>query len=210
MAKRYGMVIDLKRCVGCQTCALVCKLENHQPLGLWWNRVLTIGGPEIDTPSGTYPDLQMSFLPIACQHCEDPPCVEVCPVGAAYKREDGLVLINWETCIGCRYCIVACPYGVRVYNWRSTKEQEIPDFQVGAPEVPARPLGVGEKCTFCVHRVDKGLQPACIPCPSRARFFGDLNDPNSEVSKLIKEKGGYQLKSELGTNPSVFYLPAKR
>lgn len=211
MAKRYGMVIDLKRCVGCQTCALACKLENDEPPGLWWNRVLTVGGSSMDTPSGSFPNLEMSFLPIACQHCENPPCVDVCPVGATYKREDGIVLINWQTCIGCRYCLIACPYGVRVYNWRSTTAQKVPDFQVGAAEVPVRPLGVGEKCTFCVHRVDQGLEPACVEaCPARARFFGDLNDPNSQVSQLIKQKGGYQLKPELGTNPSVYYLPVKR
>jgi len=211
MAKRYGMVIDLARCVGCWTCAVACKLENDEPPGIWWNRILTVGGSNMDTPSGTYPNLQMSFLPIACQHCENPPCVDVCPVGATYKREDGIVLINWQTCIGCRYCMIACPYGVRLYNWRDTAEHKVPDFQVGAAEVPVRPLGVGEKCTFCVHRVDKGLDPACVAsCPAQARFFGDLNDPNSKVSQLIKQKGGYQLQPELGTNPSVYYLPAKR
>ena len=211
MAKHYGMVIDLKRCMGCQTCAVACKLENDEPPGIWWNRVLTVGGPDIDTPSGTTPNLEMSFLPLACQHCRDPPCVDVCPVKAAYIREDGLVLINWQTCIGCRYCIIACPYGVRSYSWRDTKALKVPDFQVGAAEVPVRPLGVGEKCTFCFHRVDKGLDPACIAvCPARARFFGDVNDPNSEVSKLIKEKGGYQLQKELGTDPSVYFLPVKR
>jgi molybdopterin-containing oxidoreductase family iron-sulfur binding subunit len=209
MAVRYAMVIDLARCVGCQTCAIQCKLENNVPLGLAWNRVLTMGGQQIDTPKGTFPNLEMYHVPLACQHCEDPPCVKVCPVGCCYQRPDGIVLIKYEQCIGCRYCIAACPYGVRVFNWGDP--QHVPDFPIGNAEVPVRPRGVVEKCTFCVHRVDKGLDPACVAsCPARARFFGDVNDPESEVSKLIRERSGYQLLPEIGTDPHVYFLPPRR
>jgi molybdopterin-containing oxidoreductase family iron-sulfur binding subunit len=209
MTKRLGMVIDLARCVGCQTCAIACKLENNVSLGLSWNRVFTVGGPSMDTPNGQYPDLAMYHITLACQHCEKPVCVAVCPTGASYQREDGLCLVDYEACIGCRYCLASCPYSVRAFNYR--EPQQIPDFPIGSPDVQSREMGVVEKCTFCVHRVDKGLDPACVVvCPARARFFGDLNDPKSEVSRLIAERNGYQLLPESGRVPKVYFLPPRR
>jgi len=209
VSKRYGIVIDLKRCVGCNTCVIACKLENNVPLGLGWLRVLTHGGAYTDTPSGTYPHLKMEFIPISCQHCcqhcSKPPCVVVCPTGASYKREDGLVLIDWNKCVGCRYCIAACPYGARVFNSRTP--QQVPAFPIGSPEVPEHQRGVVEKCTLCVHRIDKGREPACVECcPTRARYFGDLNNPDSKVSEMLRTRAIFQLLEELGTEPAMYFL----
>ena len=165
---KLTMIIDLSRCLGCWSCALGCKEENNEPIGIWWNRILTNGGKEIDTPSGTYPDVRMTYLPINCQHCDNAPCVKVCPVGALQKRKDGIVFLDWGTCIGCRYCLVACPYGIPAFNWHPpTQSPPSSEVKIGAPEVPLRPVGVAEKCTFCFHRVDKGnFTPACIEvCP---------------------------------------------
>ena len=209
---KLTMVIDLSRCLGCWTCALGCKAENNEPLGIWWNRILTTGGQEMDTPSGTYPDIRMTYLPINCQHCDNAPCVKVCPVGALRKRDDGIVFLDWDRCIGCRYCLVACPYGIPAFNWRPPVQ--VPDnsqFKLGAPAVPVRPVGVAEKCTFCFHRVDVGnFTPACIEvCPAGARFFGDLDDPNSQVSQIIQTRPTVRLREELGTEPSVYYVPPR-
>lgn len=205
--KHLVMAIDLKRCIGCNTCALACKVENNVPNGIWWNRVLTIGGEEMDTPAGVYPNLEMQYLTLACQHCENAPCVKVCPVGATFKREeDGVVMQDYDRCIGCRYCMVACPYtGVRQFNWQAP-EYEV-DFAVGGDGVPVHQKGTVEKCTFCAHRLVQNLLPACIEiCPARARHFGDLNDPDSEVSKLLRERSHFQLLAEKGTSPSVYFL----
>lgn len=207
--KKWGMAIDLERCLGCWTCAVVCKEENNIPMGLWWNRIANMGGEGLDTPAGEYPDLEMSYLPLACQHCEDAPCVKVCPTAATYKRDDGIVLINYDRCIGCRYCMAACPYGARVFNWG--EPQRIPDFQYGSAKVPVRPKGVVEKCTFCVHRLDEGRLPACVvSCPAHARIFGDLNDPESEVSLAVAERSGQRLLEDRGTHPQVYYLVPRR
>ncbi len=233
--KRWGMVIDQNRCVGCWTCAIGCKEINNEPLGFFWNRILTAAPGEttgesssavadpasdsIDVPHGTFPNVEMTYLPVACQHCTDAPCVKVCPVGATFRRDDGAVLVDYERCIGCRYCMAACPYGIRVFNWGDA--EYAPDFVVGYGRdyrsdgrlvfTPERPRGVVEKCTFCVERIDEGEQPFCVEvCPVGARVFGDLDDDESEVAQLVEEGGATQLLSDLGTDPRVFYLPVDR
>ncbi|MDR1421572.1 MAG: 4Fe-4S dicluster domain-containing protein, partial [Coriobacteriales bacterium] len=183
---RLGFVIDTGRCIGCHTCSITCKIENNIPDTNSWNRILTIGGNVLDTPAGVYPNVTMSFIPLACQHCENPACTRVCPVGATYKREeDGVVIQDYDKCIGCRMCIAACPYtGVRSFNWEEPTYSI--DVVLGDREVPTHQKHVVEKCTMCVHRLAKVEEPACISaCPARARYFGDLDDPESEVSKLI-------------------------
>jgi dimethyl sulfoxide reductase iron-sulfur subunit len=197
------MAIDLKRCMGCQTCVVACKMQNNVPMGMLWNRVLTDGGADVDTARGDFPNLHKSWIPVACQHCENAPCVKVCPVGATYKDDSGRVLINYDRCIGCRSCMAACPYNVRVFNWQAPVRE--PDFSYG--DAPARPKGVMEKCSLCVERTSKGQEPMCVVCcPAKARTFGDLDDPNSKVSKLIREREGRQLLAEKGTKPQISYL----
>ena len=207
MAERLGMVIDMKACIACASCAVACKVENNLPDEVWWNRVLTDGGENPDTPAGVYPDLTMSNLVVACQHCDNPACVKVCPVGATYKDpETGVVRQDYDKCIGCRMCMSACPYtGVRSFNWEEPKH--VVGHALGDADVPAHQRHVVEKCTMCWHRLAKGLQPACVEvCPARVRYFGDLNDPDSEISQLIREREYKQLLSSEGTNPSVYYL----
>lgn len=200
---KLGITIDQGRCIGCHTCAVACKAQNNVPMGMLWNRILTEGGDGLDCSKGVYPNLIKKWRPVACQHCENAPCVKVCPVGATYKAPDGRVLINYDRCIGCRYCMSACPYNARVFNWQEPVRQ--PDFIYG--DAPARPLGVVEKCSMCKERTDQNLEPACVvACPAKARKFGDLDDPNSEVSRLIREKESYQLLGDLGTKPQIQYL----
>jgi tetrathionate reductase subunit B len=173
------MVIDLRRCVGCHTCAVACKVENDVAPGVWrsWVRI---------TEKGTYPNVSRFFLPSLCNNCERPVCVSVCPVGASYKREDGIVMVDPHTCIGCRYCMASCPYNARYVN----------------------PLKkIVQKCFFCHHRVDAGLQPACVEtCPAGARIFGNMNDPESEVAKVIAKNPTAVLKQWMATYPSVYYI----
>ncbi len=187
MPKQYGMLIDLERCIGCHTCTIACKVENGTPAEVNWHRVLTIGGPHLDSPAGVYPNLSMAYLPVPCMHCQNAPCQSVCPAAAITKRADGIILIDKEKCIGCQYCVWACPYGV-------------PQFNAAA--------GIVEKCTLCAQRIDQGQQPFCVDaCVWGARIFGDLNDPNSEVSKAIAERRGEPLLANQGTKPSVYYAP---
>lgn len=180
------LVIDLDRCIGCKGCEVACKQENNVDLGVYFNKVLTVG------PNGKYPDLEMYFLPTVCQQCEDPECVKVCPTGASFKREDGIVLINKEVCIGCKYCMMACPYGVRSFN----------------PE-----KGVVEKCTLCVQLQAIGEKPACVKnCPGKARFFGDLNDPDSDVSRVLRNagEGAVHVLPDVGNHPTARYILHKK
>jgi molybdopterin-containing oxidoreductase family iron-sulfur binding subunit len=187
VSKQYGMLIDMKRCIGCHACSIACKVENGTPLGVDWHRVMTIGGDHLDTPSGVYPHLSMAYLPVPCMHCQNAPCQQVCPAAAISRRADGIVLIDSQKCIGCQYCVWACPYGVPQYNQAS---------------------GTVEKCTFCAQRVDQGQQPFCVDaCVYGARVFGDLNDPNSEVVRAIAERHGEPAMPEQGTKPSVYYSP---
>jgi len=200
---RWGMVIDLGRCVGCETCAVACKIAHDLPDGVFWNRVVTVGGAGLDVPGGTVEEPQAFALPLACQHCADAPCVKVCPTGATHQRPDGIVLVDHDRCIGCRACVQACPYGARTFVRRPPRHAV--GFALG--DGTRHVQGVVEKCTFCSERVDQGLEPVCVTvCPARARFFGDLGDPGSVVSRLIAERGGETLHPELGTRPSVYYL----
>lgn len=204
---RLGMLIDTARCIGCDTCAVACKTENNLPDGVWWNRVWTVGGAERDTPGGTFPNNFLSFLTVACQHCDNPPCVPVCPTGATYKREeDGVVLVDYDKCIGCGACVEACPYdGVRKRNDEDLKYAT--GFQVGHINVQQAEPATVSKCTFCTQRLDEGRLPACVEvCPVRARFFGDLDDPESEVSQKLRERDSFTLHPEAGTKPSVHFL----
>ncbi|MDT3699812.1 MAG: 4Fe-4S dicluster domain-containing protein [Thermincola sp.] len=221
---RLGMVIDLDRCIGCRTCAVACKSHNSQPPGTWWNRVFTPGSNWHQSPVGKDGNLQMNFLPVSCQMCDNPPCQKVCPVGATFTDERGVVLVDYERCIGCRYCMSACSYGVRQFNWEEgqkakDKAKYMKGYDYGCSEdyrteddhlvyTQDRPKGVVEKCTFCAQYTKNGELPACVrSCPAKARFFGDLDDPDSEVSRLVHARYTFRLLEDLGTAPKIFYLP---
>ena len=160
----------------------------------------------MDVPAGTFPALTMSYQSTNCFHCDNPPCVKACPTQATYKMPNGIVNVNYDRCIGCRYCMVACPYDNRVFNWRTPVQDPPADVAV-VGETPARPKGVVEKCTFCVQRTTDGLLQRCVvACPTGARVFGDLDDPNSEVSILLRNRPSYVVFPERWTQPSLHYL----
>ena len=205
---RYGMAVDTARCSGCNACSMTCKVENNVPDTVWWSKAVTVGGDYLHTPSGEYPDnLSMSFYTLACQHCENPACVAVCPIdGATYKREDGIVMQDYELCIACRLCMSACPYtGVRTYI--EGEPVYTLDFAVGDAGIQERPGNNIEKCNFCYHRIDRNERPACVDiCPAQARHFGDLDDPGSEISRLVAQRPYHKLLTEWGTGPSIYLL----
>jgi Fe-S-cluster-containing dehydrogenase component len=215
-AHYWGFICDNEKCIGCGRCVVACKLENKVPWEPEYNRTwverytITEGGEIfVDSPNGgrdgfeaeyqnsKYQNLRVwksFFVPKLCNQCDNPPCVTVCPVGATYMTEDGVVLIDQKHCIGCAYCIQACPYGARFM---------LPDSST-AHFGQAR---VVDKCTWCYHRIAKGLLPACVEvCPVRARVFGDLRDPNGAVQIMLTEKRVYVLKPALGTEPRVYYI----
>ena len=199
---RWGMVLDLTRCIGCNACTVACKIENGTPPDHYWARVYT-------EETGTFPDVQTTYVPALCNHCADAPCVTVCPTGASFQRDDGIVLVNQDTCIGCRACMTACPYAARFYLRKGVLEAGYHSERTAFEDAKweAFTEGTVTKCTFCAHRVDDGLEPACvITCPTDARIFGDLDDPDSKPSTLIRERNGQQPLAELGTNPSVYYV----
>jgi|SRR5579859_1073714 len=217
---RYGMVVDTRRCVGCKACVVACKAENKTPPGVSYTLVL-------NNAFGERLDDKPLFMTKPCFHCEQPPCVDVCPVGATFKRErDGIVVVDYDRCIGCRYCVTGCPYGARYFdfdeNYPAVEDQTAyaavpsPEYkQFRVRKKGQSPAGNVRKCTFCVHlqdeqgRYDKnaGRWPSCAKtCTGHAIHFGDLSDPNSEVAKLLRERQAVRLKEELGTQPNVFYL----
>ncbi len=212
----WGFVCDNEKCIGCGRCVVACKLENKVPWEPEYNRtwveryVITWDGETlVDSPNSgrdgfvgeaineKYQNLDIRksfFVPKLCNQCDKPPCVTVCPVGATYKTKDGVVLIDQKHCIGCGYCIQACPYGARYF---------LPDFA----ETSFGQVRVVDKCTWCYHRIRRGMLPACVQaCPVGARVFGDLEDPASPVRKILTEKRVYVLKPELGTEPKVYYI----
>ena len=202
---RYGMVIDLNRCVGCHACAMACRAQNATPLQVFWSKVI-IG------EKGTYPNSRFTILPVLCNQCANPPCTAVCPVGATKQRADGIVTVDYDTCIGCGACVQACPYDARTILPELVPYYD--DIGEPTPFEQAKPqnmkANVAQKCVFCKDLVDQGEVPACVEtCVCYARHFGDLDDPNSEVSKLIQARKGYQLLPDQGANPSVYYLPSK-
>jgi Fe-S-cluster-containing dehydrogenase component len=206
---RYGMVIDLKRCYGCYSCVMACKLANHTPPGVFWSRVLR-------GEMGEYPNSVRQALPVLCNQCEEPDCMKVCPTGATYQTEDKIVRIDKNKCIGCKYCMMACPYGARytVHEWKSYFPEGLPiseyeEYSKQAWEAKSG-VGVSTKCDFCIDRRAEGKEVACVQaCPAKARVFGDLDDPESEISYLIKTKRGFVLRPEMGTEPKVYYLPPR-
>jgi len=202
---KLAIAINTARCIDCMTCVNACKMQNNVPDGMLWNRVITEGCDTINGATGTYPNLERHFLPLACQHCENPACQKVCPTGATYKDDKGRVEIDYDKCIGCRMCMAACPYNARTFNWAAPERSA--GFSYGDARVPERPRGVMEKCTLCKERTDDGDKPMCVACcPTRARVFGDLDDPNSEISRLKREGNVRILLEDKGTRPQVFYV----
>ncbi len=201
---RYAMVIDLSRCIGCDACSLACKAEHATPRGVLWSHV-------VKYETGVYPQGRIHYLPVLCNHCANPECVKVCPTGAISRRDDGIVTVDNGKCMGCGYCTLACPYASlhTLDKICSYYEKELTPFEeIGYRKHRA---GTSGKCDFCRDRVEQGLQPACVnACPAQARFFGDMDDSQSEVYRLVHTRDAFVLSPEHGTEPSCYYLPERQ
>jgi Fe-S-cluster-containing dehydrogenase component len=213
---RWGMVIDMRRCIGCYSCVIACRQEHFVPRGIYFNRVLI-------SEKGIYPTIRKTIMPVQCNHCHEAACVKACPTGATTKREDGLVLVDMNKCVGCEYCAVACPYQQRTLFGNAKLEyfpgQGFTPYEELGKELYPYQKGTILKCNFCMERLDAGIKaglkpgvdreatPACvITCPTVTRSFGDLDDPTSQVSRLILEKKAEPLHHEFGTQPSIYYI----
>jgi phenylacetyl-CoA:acceptor oxidoreductase subunit 1 len=209
---RYVMVVDLRRCVGCQTCTAACRHANATPPGVQWRSVL-------DVESGEYPDVRRTFVPVGCQHCSKPPCMYVCPTTATRQRDDGIVTIDYDLCIGCGYCIVACPYQARFKVSKPHYAYDGKPIESEAARANPAQIGVATKCTYCVDRIDAGIAegllpgvdpeatPACVnSCIAGALHFGDIEDPESNVSQLLRENEHFRMHEELGAEPGFYFL----
>jgi molybdopterin-containing oxidoreductase family iron-sulfur binding subunit len=207
----FAMVIDVKACVGCRECVYACMRENNigRNSGFTYIQVLEmepgtleLEGAKLDYAEGGSPEKW--YLPVQCMHCEKPPCVYGCPVQATWREPDGIVVIDYKKCIACRNCMITCPYSARHFNWI---EPHVPKNEIN-PKVPLEDkAGVVEKCTFCIQRTRNGLTTRCVEaCPVGARKFGDLNDPDSEVSEILRTRRSFRLKEELGTEPAIWYV----
>ena len=213
---QFGYALNLSLCIGCRRCADACHHENNHDrrTNQSYIRVLEMQQGSFDMEEGdaTYdhavPQPGKYYMPVQCQQCDNPPCVDVCPVEATWKERDGIVVVDYDWCIGCRYCEAACPYHARRFNWEAP---EIPAEEINPSQAylsnRIRPQGVMEKCTFCLHRTREGRLPACLEaCPTGARVFGNLLDPSSEIRWVLANKRVFVLKEELGTRPRFFYF----
>ena len=217
---RWGMVINLAKCTRCHGCINACRIEHFLPLRITWPRLIALETEE----NGI---LDVSTYPVRCNQCKDAPCVDACPTEASHKREDGIVAIDSNKCIGCRYCVIACPYQNRNFLSKKKNPNYFPEhaqtrFEKAGKKLYPHQVGTTQKCNFCMERIDEGMAkglvpgkdrdatPACVnTCQARALTFGDLDDPNSEVHKLIKDRNGFVLHPEYGTEPSVYYIDYK-
>jgi len=220
--RRWVMVIDLRKCIGCHACTIACVAENKLPPGVVYR-------PVIEEEIGTFPNVTRRFVPRPCMQCDNPPCTPVCPVHATYTNEEGVVVVNYKQCIGCRACLTACPYGARTSDFGHTYAEGTPvadglivgqkkadayeraaNYEYGEPWDRVKegsPMGNARKCHFCLHRVRQGMLPQCVSsCIGRATFFGDANDPNSVVAEMVARPNVMRLKEELGTKPRVYYM----
>ena len=212
----FGYALNLSMCIGCRRCAEACHIENNHDRATdnSYIRVLEIDKGTVDLAratadyDGPVPKADKYYMPVQCHQCDRPPCVNVCPVEATWKEADGIVVVDYDWCIGCRYCEAACPYHARRFNWT---RPEIPADEINPDQAylsnRIRPQGVMEKCTFCLHRTRRGELPACLEaCPTGSRVFGDLNDPSSEIRWVLENKRVFILKEDLGTLPRFFYF----